>query len=65
MTNSKLVTIPSFAKSIGTSTKLARELVNSGDIPSVQVGKRRRVSAAWIERWTSAGANDSNTRATG
>jgi hypothetical protein len=55
MTTTKLLTIPAFAKATGLTYWLARELVNRGDIPSVQVGPRKRVDARWVEQWTRGG----------
>jgi hypothetical protein len=48
----RLLTIPKFARATGLTYWLTRELVNRGDIPSLQVGPRRRVDARFIERWT-------------
>jgi excisionase family DNA binding protein len=48
----KLLTVPQFANATGLSDSLARTLVNSGQVPSIQVGRRRRVDARWIEKWT-------------
>jgi hypothetical protein len=47
----QLLTIPQFAKATGLTYWLARDLVNRGDIPSVQVGSRRRGEARMVERW--------------
>jgi hypothetical protein len=55
MTETKLITIPKFAKMCGISTYLARELVRRRDIPSVQVGPRRRINIQFVERWTAGG----------
>ena len=46
-----LLTIPKFAERTGLSYWLARALVLRGDIPSVQCGRRRRVSAKFIDSW--------------
>jgi len=46
-----LLTIPKFAERTGISYWLARALVLRGDIPSVQCGRRRRVSAKFVEAW--------------
>jgi len=48
----KLLSIPEFAVATGISETLARALVNRGDVPSILVGRRRRVDARWVERWT-------------
>ncbi len=52
MTTTKLLTIPEFANATGISETLARTLVNRGDVPSIPVGRRRRVDARWVEKWT-------------
>jgi hypothetical protein len=62
MTTTKLLTIPAFARITGLSTWLARELVRRGDIPSVQVGPRKRIDSRWVERWTSNRTPRSNHR---
>ena len=46
-----LISIREFAKATGLNYKLARRLVLSGDVPSKQIGCRRRISARWLERW--------------
>jgi excisionase family DNA binding protein len=46
-----LYSIPQFAKRTGLKYSLARELVARGDIPSVQCGRRRRVSANFVATW--------------
>jgi excisionase family DNA binding protein len=46
-----LLTIPKFAERTGLTYWLARALVLRGDIPSVQCGRRRRVSAKFVEAW--------------
>jgi excisionase family DNA binding protein len=52
----KLLTIPEFAKETGLKYWLARELVIRGDVESVQVGTRRRVSSEFVEKWTRGSA---------
>jgi hypothetical protein len=52
MTTTKLLTIPQFANATGISETLARALVNRGDVPSIPVGRPRRIDARWIEKWT-------------
>jgi hypothetical protein len=49
--DTRLLTIPAFAKATGLSCWSARELVRSGEVPSVPVGRRRRVSARFINEW--------------
>lgn len=51
----KLLSIPDFARATGLSYWLARELVLRGDVPSIRVGNRRRVSAHWVAGWVNAG----------
>ncbi len=46
-----LLTIPEFAKVTGLSYKLATHLVIAGEIPSLQVGKRRRVPQRCVNEW--------------
>jgi excisionase family DNA binding protein len=46
-----LISIRQFAKATGLNYKLARRLVLSGDVPSKQIGRRRRISTRWLERW--------------
>jgi excisionase family DNA binding protein len=55
MTITKLLTVPQFAEATGLSDPLARALVNRGDVPSVLVGRRRRVDARWVEKWVNLG----------
>ena len=50
-----LLSIPKFAQSTGLSYGLARELVLRGDVPSVSVGKRRRVNEEWVRKWIASG----------
>jgi excisionase family DNA binding protein len=52
MTTTKLLTIPGFANAIGVSENLARAIVKRGEVPSIQVGRRRRVDSRWVEKWT-------------
>jgi excisionase family DNA binding protein len=53
-----LISIRQFAKATGLDYKLARRLVLSGAIPSKQIGRRRRVSARWLERWLEESATE-------
>ena len=55
MNTERLVTIPAFARMAGLNYLHALELVKRGDIPSVQVGPRRRINSRWIERWLDEG----------
>jgi excisionase family DNA binding protein len=45
------ISIREFAKTTGINYKLARRLVLSGAVPSRQIGRRRRISTRWLERW--------------
>jgi excisionase family DNA binding protein len=47
----KLLTIPKFARETGLPYRLCLQLVQSGDIPSVPVGSRRRIDIRWVEQW--------------
>jgi excisionase family DNA binding protein len=50
-TTTRLLTIPMFARNTGLTPRLARELVRNGDIPSLQVGCRRRIDERWVNEW--------------
>ena len=63
MTMTKLLTVPQFATATGLSDTLARALVNRGDVPSILVGRRRRVDARWIEKWVNLGNPEITTGA--
>jgi excisionase family DNA binding protein len=51
----KLLTIPEFAEATGLSYRLCLQLIESGKIPSVPVGTRRRIDVRWVEQWLSTG----------
>ncbi len=51
----QLLSIPAFARTVGLSAAMARELVKRGKIPSVEVGRRRRINAHWVDKWLSTG----------
>jgi excisionase family DNA binding protein len=51
----KLVTIPKFAEATGLPYRLCLHLVETGQIPSVPVGGRRRIDLRWVEQWLEAG----------
>jgi excisionase family DNA binding protein len=63
MTTTKLLSVPQFANATGLSDTLARALVNRGDVPSILVGRRRRVDARWVEKWVNMGNPEITTRA--
>ena len=51
----KLITIPKFAELTGLSYRLCLHLVGTGQIPSVAVGRRRRIDVRWVDQWLAAG----------
>jgi hypothetical protein len=51
----KLITIPKFAEATGLSYRLCLQLVGTGQIPSVPVGRRRRIDVRWAEQWLAIG----------
>jgi excisionase family DNA binding protein len=51
----KLITVPTFAEATGLSYRLCLQLVGTGQIPSVPVGRRRRIDLRWVEQWLAAG----------
>jgi excisionase family DNA binding protein len=51
----KLLTIPKFAQETGLPYRLCLQLVHTGEIPSVQVGSRRRIDIRWVEQWLESG----------
>jgi excisionase family DNA binding protein len=51
----KLLTIPKFAQATGLSYRLCLQLAGNGEIPSVQVGRRRRIDVRWLEQWLATG----------
>jgi excisionase family DNA binding protein len=51
----KLITIPRFAESTGLSYRLCLHLVETGQIPSVPVGRRRRIDVRWVAQWLAVG----------
>ena len=51
MENDRLLTLPQFARAYGLSPWLAREMARRGDIPTVQCGRRRRVSIRMVQGW--------------
>jgi excisionase family DNA binding protein len=57
-TVTQLLTIPDFARRTGLPVTLARHLVYRGGVPSVRVGRRRRVDVRWVERWLAQGNPD-------
>jgi excisionase family DNA binding protein len=51
----KLITIPKFAEATGLTYRLCLQLVGTGQIPSVPVGRRRRIDVRWVEQWLASG----------
>ena len=50
----KLITIPKFAKLTGLPYRLCLHLVDTAQIPSVSVG-RRRIDLRWVDQWLASG----------
>ena len=51
----KLLTIPDFARTCGITYSLAAQMVESGQIPTITVGKRRRIDQRFVDQWLSRG----------
>jgi excisionase family DNA binding protein len=51
----KLITIPKFAVLTGLRYRLCLHLVETGQIPSVPVGRRRRIDVRWVDQWLANG----------
>ncbi len=51
----KLITIPKFAEATGLPYRLCLHLVGTAQIPSVAVGRRRRIDVRWVEQWLATG----------
>lgn len=51
----KLITIPKFAEDTGLSYRLCLHLIGTDQIPSVAVGRRRRIDVRWVEQWLATG----------
>ena len=47
----KLITIPKFAEATGLPYRLCLHLIGTGQVPSVAVGRRRRIDVRWVEQW--------------
>jgi len=50
-----LITVPKFAQATGLPYRLCLQLIGAGDIPSVSVGRRRRIDIRWLEQWLASG----------
>jgi excisionase family DNA binding protein len=51
----KLITIPKFAELTGLPYRLCLNLVGTGQIPSVPVGRRRRIDVRCVDQWLAGG----------
>jgi excisionase family DNA binding protein len=51
----KLITIPRFAELTGLPYRLCLHLVVTGQMPSVPVGRRRRIDVRWVDQWLAGG----------
>jgi excisionase family DNA binding protein len=51
----KLITIPEFAEATGLPYRLCLHLIGTDQIPSVPVGRRRRIDLRWVDQWLAAG----------
>ena len=51
----QLITIPQFAEATGLPYRLSLRLIAAGQIPSVAVGRRRRIDVRWVEQWLASG----------
>jgi excisionase family DNA binding protein len=51
----RLITIPRFAAATGLPYRLCLHLIGTGQIPSVAVGRRRRIDVRWVEQWLATG----------
>jgi excisionase family DNA binding protein len=51
----KLITIPKLADLTGLPYRLCLHLVSTGQIPSVPVGRRRRIDVRWLDQWLASG----------
>jgi excisionase family DNA binding protein len=51
----KLITIPKFAEATGLPYRLCLHLIGTGQVPSVAVGRRRRIDVRWVEQWLATG----------
>jgi excisionase family DNA binding protein len=51
----KLITIPRFAELTGLPYRLCLHLAGTGQIPSVPVGRRRRIDVRWVDQWLASG----------
>ncbi len=49
--NSELLTIKDVARELGVGYRLAQTAINTGQIPSVVIGKCRMVSRTALDRW--------------
>ena len=60
-----LISVRQFSQVTGLGYKRSRQLVSSGAIPSKQIGRRRLISARWLDRWLEEDAAGAVARVTG
>jgi hypothetical protein len=58
----KLITIPKFGEATGLPYRLCLHLVGTGQIPSIAVGRRRRIDVRWVEQWLATGGYRSSAQ---
>jgi hypothetical protein len=51
----KLITIPKFVAATGLHYRLCLHLIKTEQIPSVPVGRRRRIDVRWVDQWLAVG----------
>ena len=51
----QLITIPKFAEATGLPYRLCLHLVGTRQIPSIPVGRRRRIDVRWVDQWLAGG----------
>jgi excisionase family DNA binding protein len=58
----KLITVPRFAAATGLPYRLCLQLIGTGQIPSVAVGRRRRIDVRWLAQWLATGGYRSSEK---
>lgn len=61
VTMTRLLKVSQLSKETGLPYRLCLQLVRDGDIPSLMVGRRRRVDIRWLEQWLATGGYVSST----
>jgi len=51
----KLIAIRNSPAATGLPYRLCLHLIGTGQIPSVAVGRRRRIDVRWVEQWLATG----------